>query len=434
MKTTRLYSATAIFVAACVGPADVSKGPGEPGADPTFTLREERAWAGGTIRIHATGVAKTHGTLEARVGTLPAGMTRMDDSTFVLDVPKESSGSQPVTIAGGGESFEAGTVQVAGFDSWTMIDLSAVSYSMLPLEDPTDAVVALTSVAGLELINLSAGTRVSYPAYRPDCMVAPNPSYRPGVVTIDDDQGVVHALQYDHASKGLVSLGPTEAGCGRHVMEIGPQVFMKLFNHTGQIVRLPGAAPVDQPAEDFQVEDADAVVMSPARNRATMQPSSALQGLPVFSSPEGELAYRIPDVVYLDRVTFSPDGDQLALVYKPDQGVGSRVLRIYDALTGSPIHERALEGTDLVFGLTYDPVRPLLYLVSADSETGRISLEVRRTGDLGAVGRMDAPDNAPPCGYSYCYSATLVRGAGPVIYFVLAHGDVKILRFNLLDE
>ena len=248
MKITRRHSATAIFVAAC-------KGPGEPGSDPTFTLREERAWAGGTIRIHATGVAKTHGTLEARVGTLPAGITRMDDSTFVLDVPGASSGSRPVTITGGGESFEAGTVHVAGFDSWTMIDLFAVSYSMLPLEDPTDAVVALSSVAGLELINLSAGTRVSYPAYRPDCMVAPNPSYRPGVVTIDDDQGVVHALQYDHASS-----------------------------------------------------------------------------------------------------------------------------------------------------------------------------------DLLAVGRMDAPDNAPPCGYSYCYSATLVQGSGPAIYFVLAHGDLKILRFNLLDE
>ena len=440
MKIRSLLAGMALSITACSGPADISKLPDEPAADPTYTLREQQAWAGGTIQIEAMGVTKAHGTLEARVGNLPASIARMTGSTYVLEVPRQSSGSQPVTIVAGPESFDAGILSIAGFDSWGSIPIAITSYSMVPLDDPTDAVVVAASSSGLELINLSKGTNTTFPAYQPARMVAPGQSYRPGIVLAEDDQQIVHALEHDPVADGFVALGPIERGGGvRHLMEIGPHVFMWLGNHQGEIQRLPGAAAVDDPMPPFQVEDADAVVMSPARNRATIQPSAINEGLPVFTAPEGELAYRIADVIFLDRVAFSPDGSRLAVVYKPNQGIGGRELRVYDALTGTPIGQRPLDDTDLVFGLLFDPHRPLLYIASSDWETGRVTVQVRHATDLGLAGRLEAPEGTPGCGFSTCYSAALAASSEPAVYFAYngitdAGTQLAVLRFTVSPE
>lgn len=434
-KSLRTLSALLLVGTACSGPADVSRSPDSPPADPVFEVATETAWAGSTIRVGARGVNGELQTLSASIGDLATNLVRADDTTFMLGVPAGSAGQQSVSVQVAGREFPAGTITVAGFKGWTTLPVNITSYSTQHWADPTDALVIGTGPDGFELVNLTNGTHTTYPPYfQLGQMVAPGPSYRPGVVLVGDQYQVVHALQYA-AGEGFSSLGPMESpGDTYQVAELGPHIFLRLGHHRGNVIRYPGAAPVDQPVAQFNAEDTDEVVMSPAKNRASIRSGAVFDGLPVFTVPGGELAYRLPDVIYVDRIAFSPDGSRLAVIYKPNQGVGGRALRIYDAIGGGLISQEPLEGVDLVAGLLYDPSRALLYIATENYLSGQVSLEVRRADDLSIVGRLEAPQDVP-CICGSRFSATLAKGADPIVYFTdPSVSGLLVVEFNVLEE
>ena len=431
--------ASLLLAAACFG-AEISKPGSDPPGEPVFTPARTRVWAGSVLRLHVRGSGKHLGPLSARVGDLPAALAQLDDTSYTLLVPQASTGPQAVTILAGGEEFAAGTIDVAGAAGWSTYPVNIQAYAIEWWPDPGRAVVIGTGPTGFHVVDLDRRTYRTMPEYRQFSFEGPGLSYRPGIVLLQSATGEVDALEYDGATASFTRLGAAGAPGGARILtELGPFVFLRLGTHVGDVVRYPGAAPTDAPVEQFRVESPYRVVVSPARNRATIESSTMADGLSVFTAPAGELAFTLPDVVWLSRAAFHPDGSRLALVQRPSQFGGDHTLRVYDALGGQLLAQSVLEGIGRVHGLMYDRVRPLIYLATHRA-TDAIVLEVRRSTDLTLVGRMEAAPPAPNCGgnLSFCDSATLAQGPGWSVHFAfedhLAREKLTVLKFDLLDE
>jgi len=240
----------------------------------------------------------------------------------------------------------------------------------------------------------------------------PGGSFRPGVYFGQFGDSV---LPFRVDGSGVTMLDEPPLEISRQVIEVGPGTFVRTSHHT-----------VHSSTEFFRIEETEGVVISHRAGRATIQADGiGPDGFPVFSLPDGGVAYTLMDVAHPNAVDFSPDGELLAISERPPSDI---VLRTFRAADGTLLRSRPLPGYP--FALAFDPERPLLYVGvnGLSDDFGVPTLLVLDRETLETVGTLSAEGSGLAC-IDDCYKAVIAVSAEPAVY-IAASWNFPLLSFR----
>ena len=276
----------------------------------SFAIRDRTIWAGSNIVVESEAFVGLERAPRLRMGSEWLPVERVGDDAFAGRVPSTASGTYAVDIVMDGDPEPLPPVEVAGMTVARQYTTQFPAHLQVLPGSGHATIMGGTLRPGnsstytFSFFDLATGTErpLSHPLYDHRGLRGPGASYRPGVyfghTSVEPE---IAAFRLD--GTGATPLGEPPIDLAEMIMEVGPGRYVR---GTGNRVEAPGWS------SGFGITDGP--VMSHAAGRATFRADyTSNVGLPVFSMPDGELAYLLADVVNPAGVEFSPDGELLAV-------------------------------------------------------------------------------------------------------------------------
>lgn len=387
-----------------------------PVLPPTFTVASQ-SWAGGELEIRSAAFAGDTTLKEIRIGGVVVPVSRTSDSVMTVVVPDTMAGPREVTLVQEGEARVIGTVAVSGVTAVVQRSEVVSGNADLGVPYPQDGAASLMTVVGgrVALLDYDAGTATTLPAEHGIGSFNPGPTFDPDVwLTRKGSADPIEVWRLRPVPVKIDEIPPLGIpGSSRRVLAMpAPDTIIMVPTRTlTRFIRQPDGSWIGGGGlPNVQAEDAAPMLISPARNRWLVGPSTLYQES--FDQPAQpshlavwkgalERAFIIPDLQDAWRYAFSPSGDELAIIGQvpPDREQGERSLLVVDPEDGTERHRRQLVGSSFTT-VAYDRTRPLLYvLVIEDNRTfgnnnavGAVTLEVIDRRDWQVVGKVRLPE------------------------------------------
>ncbi|MEO8480154.1 MAG: hypothetical protein ABI542_11040 [Gemmatimonadota bacterium] len=427
-----------LVVGALLGCPNSPTTPGKVTTGP-FRLEQSGYWAGSAVVLR--GPSPESGNGELRVGNKTISVTRLNDSTLAGQVPGETGGGwQPALLTFRGREFPLDSVLIYGATLQGASAQQAVPGTevLVTFTNPYDYLRRPTVLTPLEGgVLLTDADFVSYwllPGLSAFGMGSPGPTPDPLEWIFHRDRDGPFERWRLGAQPELVDTVPSFGWQEfRAYAVLGPNTVLVFPDDTGWVARRDGDG-VFRLGAPFVHEGHKRVVLPPRGDRAALiagggrvAGSSRPAGIPVFSIPDGEVVYRIPEFQAVGAADFSADGKVLVVAGSKYAGAPKTVL----LLRASDGTIMARQTTDYpVDAISFDPFRPYIYAASMISAE-RQQVEVLARDGLGIVGRMTAY-----CGSSCRGMATLL--VDPILGVAVVRYDstgpaLDLVRFSIPD-
>lgn len=398
-----------------------------PPSAPVMAVAE--AWAGSTVMIH--GGALSEGG-DSAVVQLSSGVTlplaRVNDTTMSFAVPPTLGGQVLAHLKLNSDSVYLGPLLVNGYVS-TQTYAPNIVYDAYPLKTASHAtVIGGTTVCagtcgqiGFTVFDLDVRTFTTYDSILDYSILhGPGPTYLDSTFVLAGRDGALRTwrLAADHSV--AESAPALNVGCCGvwQAMRLGPNAWL-----------LTGKLGVSTPLSNIMISEPQGVYLSPRKDRATIAVNYAAAGTPVFDA-SGQLVYTVSQVRNPKGIDFSADGGSLAIAGGSffDPGQASRLLLV-NATTGVVLRDTLLGRP--AFAVSFDPVRPLLY-VGVTGVGGFPTVLVLNASTLEVAGNLAVPTSGMPCALQDCSHGVIALSATNSLYvFWSYNGPSRAYRFTL---
>ena len=402
----------AVLLAACHHPSDA----GPVSFAPTLSTRE--LWSGGTATLTEPYFATLEPVVELGGDTI--GVTRLDDSTFLLHLPR-TAGTFPLRVIAGEQAASLGDVTVHGFHDFRMGPFMSGQPYWLPGGAPRVFAGANTGAAIIDLRTLTAAYSVPDSISTPDCIWSPSPTHR-------SDRFVMMGKRPGNQCGPAILWSLTEppqaldsiACCSTNWYTTGqPSPGRWTFNwNNHNYWYLCDSTCL---FKTFDTSDGpNGVTISPKADRFLWLPADRPV---VYDARSLDTAYVLPGLCCLQGA-FSFEGDTLALIAHDDTAYQRIHVLLVRASDGTILRDMRVD--TLLHGqedrlpwpgpVAFDPTRPWLYaavmvLASGDSISRPSVMVIDRT-NWTLLGVIDTPAPTP-----FVYQAMVIV-PDPVEHFV----------------
>ena len=359
--------------------------------DNTITLSARQVWAGSDLTIRSARIGRASETPTVLLGTFVVPATRVDSTTLGVTVPADVLGDEyTVSLRFPNTTFTGPKLHVAGLTDMRPVGAFRWLAYVTPVLSSGEPEVIGGTLDTVVVLNAATGQARTYAPFT--MTPGGNFPHGPGTSWLPDRWW----LQSPTFECGLYRLQqtaelvqPFPCGISYYDSALSPERWLSLQREFAMSAG-GGIAPfttVSWPGPAVFSPTGDRVTF-PARYSRT---NSGPPGHPVYSAPDGDLAYVVP-VDEPVAVAFSPDGALLAVA------VGSGIqqndtttprVEIYRAATGQAVGSALLP--DWPQAVAFDPVAPVLYVAIG---THGPTVDVFAVPGLEPLGRMHAP--TPP--------------------------------------
>ncbi|MDZ4390617.1 MAG: hypothetical protein U0974_12905 [Gemmatimonadales bacterium] len=433
-----------LAVAACDGATELVEAPIAPPPPPppsapppaVVEISATTFFAGAPFTLTSAAFSVPGVVPQLTIEGVAVPLERIAGTVFRGELPRTLSGTHDPVLQVGGQPAELPSIAVHGFtgsQSYPSVSTGFSSDEAIAFGSPGVATVMTDQAAGLSLIDLDAGTVTVHPDLHAKGMYLPGPTYDPDVWLLrPNDPGPLEA--WNLAGPAPVLLPGKAPGWGQNrAVALLDSTHMIFFGgNTGNSWRMDqgGSWTVVSP---YRIEGDKQMRFSPDGTRLVTTTSglgvvdqnmpTQQNGVFVWSVPNGEVAYLLPNSRDLRSAGFSPDGSRLAtVVARIGEPIESTYLQIVNAQNGALLHS-ATFGTPLL-SVAYDPFRPLIYLASK-AGTSTVELTVISATTFQVVGRMQGP-----CSTTCLLDSPIVVSAANAVYF-FDNGAHLAVRFSL---
>lgn len=390
-----------------------------PPPDNTLTLSAQQVWAGSDFTISSERIARSAQLPAVLLDTIVMPATIADGATLRVSLPPGFPGGEyPVSLRYRDTVLTGPTLSVAGFTGLRQLGAFEWLAYITPATNSGQPEVLGGTPDTVVVLNAATGATRKY-----------------GSFIMDHGSGTPNGPGTSWQAGAWVLINPT-IGCGLYRLEAAaelieqvqcsgdyytaaftPERFLALNKHDVYISG--GEAPMTNVAWPGPA------VFSPAGDRVTFPADYSTlvvepYGHPVYSVPDGTVAYTVP-VAEPAAVAFSSDGGLLAI------GVGSHVsssdtttprAELYHSADGTPAGSIPLPGWPLA--IAFDPTAPLLYVAHYDSALSAPEVDVYDLSSLEQLGQMRVA--GPQWAQAHQYAA-FAFSSEPALYLVGVEAD-----------
>ncbi len=388
-----------LVLAACGADDPLTPPPPPPPPAPSFAVAERDIWQGGVVEVMATNLPEGGSGVMLELGQNNLAMEQVAPGTWLAVLPTDLVGTFPAGIRAGDQSFTLGDVRVHGAVETAHYPVGLGDF----VQEARDwwyqgaPKYLVPSDQGLATIDLRSGSMVTAPGLMiwgmtsmgvtrdPDVFVFREAAGKPFVTwRLGPTPTVVDTLSYPLTGSGNIR-GMAVLGSDRFLAYNGE--FGRTY-HEGQ----PGVW--STPHCGTRQSGDLYLTMAPGGSRMTVVTSGGFinmpcgtaettRAVPIFDGSTGAVAFT-SDLRAVDATAFNASGTQVALVGSVT-GYTDHRIRIHNAATGALVVD--IERPHVGLGVSYDPVRPLLYVVSRNG----LEVTIYSTTDWSVVGTMKAP-------------------------------------------
>ncbi|MES2305770.1 MAG: hypothetical protein V4558_09685 [Gemmatimonadota bacterium] len=367
----------------------------DAGPSGTFAISVPDPWPGAEVRVTSADFRHTTGTAVLKADTFTVNLARVSDTVMSGKLPAAATGQLSVSLDVDGYHFLLPAISIAGFADGGVYADPGMSLWTEPYQwtgDNTAAIYGMNILGYPVIVELETGTTRSIgPPGRAYPQTGPGPTYLPGTVLYLPPGGVLESWVTTPVPTKIAE--HPEIGWLKDDIwyynraQFGPNTWFIGDDRGTWILRTDGTKLVDW-KEDLGTV-AWGIHFSPRGDRATISGYGSAPGIPVYSLPSGDVAFRAP-TRNAQGVDFSPDGTVLALLgARTPPAFQDNHLLLFDATSGAVLKDTSLAGFAL--GLRMDRVRPVLYVAQIDTVSSEVSILVFRRAPFELLGRMRAP-------------------------------------------
>ncbi len=425
MRTLNRLALGALLVLAACGESN-DPPPPPPTLDGPITLSATSMWAGESLTLASADFAQVsaNDSVIVVVGGSRVRATRIDETHFSINVPADRGGTFDVKVQWRGLEQDAPQVTLYGFDRFQATDVHFL-WDQLVIRGPEPQVLAGDNLTGdITLLNVVTGGVTRAPnLYPTNWYRGPGPTYIPGVYLVSP-LGATRVQRWRlHPTIELLDSLPLPPQT-RQYMQFSPFALFRSSHHEFSVSRRTDSTSPFLVEDTFRGEETEGALMSPRGDRATILIDGLADGVPVFRTSDGALAWRATSLHGAAGGEFNADGSRLLFAgpdsaHRLEDPEGYRV-EVRDATSG------AVEGfrtfNVVTKGAAFDPASNLVYVVGGrphDGDTNLLELVVlvfRRPG-LELVTQLEVPLEVSPC-HNWCYKAVAAVSDEPALYVI----------------
>lgn len=342
----------------------------------SVTMSATTAWSGSTVQLVSAGFAALKATPVVYLGPTAVPVSRINDSTVAITLPRAASGALDVWVSAGGGRTYVGTLQLTGYRETHLGPVfSGTPYWLIPGGPPLllgdgdhgAAIFDLTHNAALQISPDSVQS--------PDCAINVGPTSAPGTWVFTGSNAAGGCLRPRSWSLGpsysLTSMDTTGSLWNDEAWWVmaqpGPQRWVLDWNNNLYLINCNGGSGCTSSWRN-DGNNVSRILISPKDGQFLMLPAGRHNTTVVYDATRMDTAYTLPWSE--GSGAFSPDGDTLYLLGYDSAGVPH--LHSVLSSTGQLLSDRSLDslGFPIVadLDLALDPVRPWLYLSLATSD------------------------------------------------------------------
>jgi hypothetical protein len=403
--------------------------PEEPVFEP-ISVAPTKVYAGGTITLRSAGFRGGAPVGVYADTTYLAEVLRGGDS-IVVRIPPAARGSLPVRLQGPARPAIT-TIQVAGYASYRSITQPiGPEFDVWP-RGGTVSIVTGNANAGqrdvVEMIPKTGSIRTLITGFNlgGGGPRTPGRTPDPDVVLLQPWSGTVQAWRLFPTPELVYDLPTTNT---RHIAQFNDSTIFRGLHHSVEVLRMRAGAIVPTPIYQGTYEETHEVILSPAKDRATLRVNGSPTGPPVFDMVTGDTVYHVRQLFRSYGAEFSANGDTLwmigatpARIQGPTYSIHETVVLVLDARTGQELRRARVSGSELL-AMRRDPDGGRLFIAATpefapfESPLDLLAIDDK---NLTLLGHVQAPRSLP-CS-SFCASA--VVGLGSEGVFVVQYGQI----------
>ena len=360
--------------------------PSEPPGDPQISVAPQSQWAGGMVSVDITGLDPTD-VVSVLAGSNPLVFEIADPSTLSARLPASANGTEQIWIQTPSRRLPAGVVEVFGFVESKIVTPMLVRGLRDWKSGPGAAVVGPTG-SGIGIVFPAGGPGVVFDGiHQADLLYSPGQSADP-LDLYTRNSSIDSITQW----RLTTAVPPTElnafpVSASWSIARLQPDLWLLAYHHFLQTVRVPANNGSIQTLLDIRAEGTLDWEWLPSVGHVAAAGSFG-EGLPVFNTGDGMIAYRISNVATGHGLTAVPSTSEFVVASRDIEPVGRYSLTVVDGLTGAIKQTREIEPWPV--NTEVDTARGTIYVLHL-SVLGEGFLGIYNKATLDLVGKIEVP-------------------------------------------